>query len=199
MRSTQPRIASGASPPDLGVEVCRRRHQHPAPDRLEGSFFNTSRIAAPSAATAGSPARDADPATPVSRCIRGRSSQMNPTAAPQNPFCRPRATTSAMGPRVLLTNDDGVNSVGLWAAYDALPDRGCDRGRPGHPAVRGGPGRSRSSSPRGRTGRRNRVRAARGRGQADGRGDYRLFALELAPDLVVSGSTSARTSRSSRS
>ena len=25
-----------------------------------------------------------------------------------------------MKPRILLTNDDGVSSVGLWAAYDAL-------------------------------------------------------------------------------
>ena len=27
-----------------------------------------------------------------------------------------------MKPRVLLTNDDGINSVGLWAAYEALRD-----------------------------------------------------------------------------
>lgn len=27
---------------------------------------------------------------------------------------------SGMKPRILLTNDDGVNSAGLWAAYDAL-------------------------------------------------------------------------------
>ena len=25
-----------------------------------------------------------------------------------------------MKPSILLTNDDGVNSVGIWAAYDAL-------------------------------------------------------------------------------
>ena len=27
---------------------------------------------------------------------------------------------NAMRPRILLTNDDGVNSVGIWAAYEAL-------------------------------------------------------------------------------
>ena len=43
-----------------------------------------------------------------------------------------------MKPSILLTNDDGVNSVGIWAAYEALAaHRGCDRCRPGNPAERG--------------------------------------------------------------
>ena len=93
-----------------------------------------------------------------------------------------------MKPRVLLTNDDGVNSVGLWAAYEALsPFAEVKVVAPA--AQQSAVGRSISifEPIRANEIRMNGVSAYAVAGKPTDAVIIGLFALNLQPDLIVSG------------
>ncbi|MDD1717149.1 MAG: 5'/3'-nucleotidase SurE, partial [Methanoregulaceae archaeon] len=93
-----------------------------------------------------------------------------------------------MKPRVLLTNDDGVNSVGLWAAYEALsPFAEVKVVAPA--AQQSAVGRSISifEPIRANEIRMNGVSAYAVAGKPTDAVIIGLFALKLQPDLIVSG------------
>jgi 5'-nucleotidase len=93
-----------------------------------------------------------------------------------------------MKPRVLLTNDDGVNSVGLWAAYEALaPIAEVQVVAPA--AQQSAVGRSISifEPIRANEIQVNGVTAYAVAGKPTDAVIIGLFALNLQPDLVVSG------------
>ncbi len=93
-----------------------------------------------------------------------------------------------MRPRVLLTNDDGVNSVGLWAAYDALSPI-ADVTVVAPATQQSAVGRSISIFEPLRVDEivHNGVRAYAVAGKPTDAVIIGLYALELAPDLIVSG------------
>lgn len=93
-----------------------------------------------------------------------------------------------MRPRILLTNDDGVNSVGLWAAYDALAPI-ADVAVVAPATQQSAVGRSISIFEPLRVDEivHNGVRAHAVAGKPTDAVIIGLFALEIAPDLIVSG------------
>lgn len=93
-----------------------------------------------------------------------------------------------MRPRVLLTNDDGVNSVGIWAAYDALAPI-ADVTVVAPATQQSAVGRSISIFEPLRIDEivHNGVRAYAVAGKPTDAVIIGLFALELGPDLIVSG------------
>jgi 5'-nucleotidase len=93
-----------------------------------------------------------------------------------------------MRPRVLLTNDDGVNSIGLWAAYEALaPIAEVTVVAPA--TQQSAVGRSISIFEPLRVDEitHNGVRAYAVAGKPTDAVIIGLFALHLQPDLIVSG------------
>jgi 5'-nucleotidase len=93
-----------------------------------------------------------------------------------------------MRPRVLLTNDDGVNSVGLWAAYDALAPI-ADVTVVAPATQQSAVGRSISIFEPLRIDEvvHNGVRAYAVAGKPTDAVIIGLYALRLGPDLIVSG------------
>ncbi|NLX49534.1 MAG: 5'/3'-nucleotidase SurE [Methanospirillum sp.] len=93
-----------------------------------------------------------------------------------------------MSPSVLLTNDDGVNSVGLWAAYDALASI-ADVTVVAPATQQSAVGRSISIFEPLRVDEisHNGISAYSVAGKPTDAVIIGLFALELAPDLIVSG------------
>ena len=93
-----------------------------------------------------------------------------------------------MRPRVLLTNDDGVNSVGIWAAYDALAPI-ADVTVVAPATQQSAVGRSISIFEPLRIDEivHNGVQAYAVAGKPTDAVIIGLFALELGPDLIVSG------------
>jgi 5'-nucleotidase len=93
-----------------------------------------------------------------------------------------------MRPRVLLTNDDGVNSVGLWAAYDVLAPI-ADVTVVAPATQQSAVGRSISIFEPLRVDEivHNGVRAYAVAGKPTDAVIIGLYALNLAPDLIVSG------------
>lgn len=91
-------------------------------------------------------------------------------------------------PRVLLTNDDGINSVGLWAAYEALADI-CEVTVVAPASQQSAVGRSISIFEPIRAGKvsMHGVSAYSVGGKPTDAVIIGLYALDLKPDLVVSG------------
>jgi 5'-nucleotidase len=91
-------------------------------------------------------------------------------------------------PRVLLTNDDGINSVGLWAAYEALSDI-CEVTVVAPASQQSAVGRSISIFEPIRAGMvsMHGISAYAVGGKPTDAVIIGLYALDLKPDLVVSG------------
>jgi 5'-nucleotidase len=93
-----------------------------------------------------------------------------------------------MKPRVLLTNDDGINSVGLWAAYEALaPIAEVKVVAPATQQSAVGRSISIFEPIRANEVRMNGVTAYAVAGKPTDAVIIGLFALNLKPDIVVSG------------
>jgi len=95
---------------------------------------------------------------------------------------------SLMKPRVLLTNDDGINSAGLWAAYDALePIADITVVAPATQQSAVGRSISIFEPIRATEVEINGVRGWAVGGKPTDAVIIGLYALKVAPDLVVSG------------
>ena len=93
-----------------------------------------------------------------------------------------------MKPKILLTNDDGINSVGIWAAYQALSEI-ADVTVIAPSSQQSAVGRSLSifEPIRATSVRINGVNAYSIGGKPTDSVIIGLYGLEIAPDLVVSG------------
>jgi 5'-nucleotidase len=103
-------------------------------------------------------------------------------------FLRPHTFVLKMTPKILLTNDDGITSAGLWAAYDALSPI-ADVTVVAPSTQQSAVGRSISIFEPIRASEVvfNGVKAYSVGGKPTDAVIIGLYALDLAPDLVVSG------------
>ena len=123
--------------------------------------------------------------------IRGRSPTLCVEKKPE---------TMHMRPSILLTNDDGVSSIGLWAASEALvPIADVTVVAPGDPAERSRQVDLDLEPLRANQVVLNGVPAWAVAGKPTDAVIIGLYALKLNPTMVVSGIRSERTSRSSPS